>query len=62
MDIHQIIMVLENRLISLNDLRRTALTSGDLSRLNDLDADLQTTKNSIATVKKALELELSTST
>lgn len=47
---------MQNRLIALNEARKFAVNSGDLDKVNQIDADLITTMTSIDQIKASLNL------
>lgn len=56
MTLHEILMIMQNRIISLNEARKAAYVSGDLERVTQIDTDLVTTWTSIEKIKNTIEL------
>lgn len=56
MTLHEILLIMQNRIISLNEARKAAVVAGDLERVTQIDTDLLTTWSSIEKIKGAIEL------
>lgn len=56
MTLHEILMIMQNRIISLNEARKAAYVAGDLERVTQIDTDLVTTWTSIEKIKNTIEL------
>jgi hypothetical protein len=53
MKIEEIIFILENRIKSLMQQRDNAIMSGNLDIVNQIDAELVETQNTLETLKKS---------
>jgi hypothetical protein len=51
MQIVEIVQIMENRLLTLVQIRDQAVSTGDLQRVMEIDMNIETTKNSIAQLK-----------
>lgn len=56
MTLHEILMIMQNRIIALNEARKAAYSAGDLERVTQIDTDLATTYTSIEKLKSTMEL------
>lgn len=54
MKIEEILIILQNRLITLTEARKSAAAAGDLERVVQIDGDLLTTVSTIETMKQAI--------
>lgn len=54
MTLEELLAVMQNRLITLNEARKTAFTAGDLDRINQIDGDLLTTATTILQLRTAI--------
>lgn len=53
MTIDEVLVILQNRLITLTEARKAAVNVGDLERVVQIDGDLLTTVTSIEKIKLA---------
>ena len=53
MTIDEIIVILQNRLVNLEETRKQAVASGLLDQVNALDADIISTKNSLQALQQS---------
>lgn len=51
MQIFEIIQIMENRLLTLIQVKEQAVATGDLQRVMEVDINIETTKNSIIKLK-----------
>lgn len=54
MRIEELLIIMQNRLIALNEARKSALSAGDPEKVVQIDNDLLTTNISIEQLKKML--------
>ena len=54
MTLHEVLIILQNRLINLQETRKLAVTSGNLEQVNSIDVDIETTTISIDQLKISL--------
>lgn len=54
MRIEDILIILQNRLITLTEARKSAVAAGDLERVVQIDGDLLTTVSTIETMKQTI--------
>lgn len=54
MKLEEIMVIMENRMLSLNDNRKSAVDSGDIDRVSKIDADLVSTQTTIDQLKITL--------
>jgi hypothetical protein len=52
MTIDEVLVIMQNRLLTLNAARTAAIAAGDLERVNQIDGDLLTTYSSIDQIVK----------
>jgi len=57
MQLNEILIILQNRLASLNEARKSAVAIGDLANVAKIDNDLMTTVTSIEELKKLISLQ-----
>ena len=53
MKLQDILVIMQNRLLNLNETRKLAVISGNLEQVMSIDADINTTENSIQQLKTA---------
>ena len=53
MKLQDILVIMQNRMLSLNEARKAAVISGNLEQVMSIDADINTTENSIQQLKTA---------
>jgi len=58
MTITELLTIMQNRLLTLNEARKAAVTAGDLERVVQIDGDLVTTYTTVEKLQKAVELGL----
>lgn len=56
MTLNEILIILQNRLINLQETRKLAVASGNLDQVNSIDIDIETTTVSIEQIKSSLGL------
>lgn len=56
MTITELIVIMQNRLLTLNEARKSAVLAGDLERVVQIDGDLATTCTTVEKLQKAVEL------
>jgi hypothetical protein len=54
MKIEDILIILQNRLITLTEARKSAVSAGDLERVVQIDGDLMSTVSTIETMKQTI--------
>lgn len=54
MKLIEVLTVMQNRVLTLNEAKRLATTAGDLTRLNEIEADLLTTRTTIEQISRQL--------
>lgn len=54
MTLNEILIILQNRLINLQETRKLAVASGNLEQVNSIDVDIETTTISISQIKASL--------
>ena len=54
MKLQDILVIMQNRMLSLNEARKAAVISGNLEQVMLIDADINTTENSIQQLKTAI--------
>jgi len=57
MQLNEILTILQNRLASLNEARKSSVAIGDLANVAKIDNDLMTTVTSIEEIKKLISLQ-----
>jgi hypothetical protein len=55
MKLEEVMVIMQNRMISLNDIRNGAACSGDIDIINKIDADLMSTQTTIDQLKITLQ-------
>jgi|688.fasta_scaffold636794_2 hypothetical protein len=58
MKLQELITIMQNRLITLNEARKSASAAGDLERVTQIDNDLLTTSISIDQIKRMLDTSI----
>lgn len=58
MRLDELLVIMQNRLLTLNEARKAAVNAGDLERVVQLDSDLLSTVTSIEQLKKTIEMGL----
>ena len=58
MTITELLTIMQNRLLTLNEARKSAVLAGDLERVVQIDGDLVTTYTTVEKLQKAVELGL----
>jgi hypothetical protein len=56
MKLDYLLSIMQNRVLTLTEARKAAVTSGDIERIDQIDADLLTTENTVEQIKRALQL------
>lgn len=54
MKLIEVLTVMQNRVLTLNEAKKLATTAGDLTRLNEIEADLLTTRTTIEQISRQL--------
>lgn len=57
MTIQEVLVIMQNRIIHLNEARKAAVNMGDLDGVVKIDTDLVTTQGSIEKIKLLLQLQ-----
>lgn len=60
MTLNEILIILQNRVIALNESKKMAVSSGDLQKTVEIDNDLITTLTSIELISQSLTSVTST--
>jgi len=55
MKLDYLLTIMQNRILTLTEARKAAVTSGDIERVAQLDADLLTTEDTVEKIKTLLE-------
>lgn len=56
MTLNEILLIMQNRILYLNEAKKSAILCGDLERVTQIEADLATTKSSLEKIKQFVEL------
>jgi hypothetical protein len=56
MKLDEILVIMQNRILGLNESRKAAVVSGNLEQVMSIDADINTTENSIQQLKTAMSV------
>ncbi len=56
MKLDHILSIMQNRILTLTEARKTAVTAGDIERIEQLDGDILTTENTVEQIKSMLQL------
>lgn len=56
MTLNEVLVIMQNRIVTLNEARKAAATAGDLDRVNQVDGDLLTTLSTIERLKETINL------
>jgi hypothetical protein len=56
MTVQELLVIMQNRLLTLNEARKSAINLGDLEQVNRIDGDLITTYATVEKIQKATEL------
>jgi hypothetical protein len=56
MTLNEVLIILQNRLINLQETRKLTVASGNLEQVNSIDIDIETTTLSIEQIKTSLGL------
>ena len=54
MKLIEVLTIMQNRVLTLNEAKKLATTVGDLTRLNEIEADLLTTRTTIEQISRQL--------
>lgn len=54
MTLSEVLVILQNRIISLQEAKKTAIATGELQKVIDLDNDLITTSTTIEVITKSI--------
>jgi hypothetical protein len=57
MKLDYLLSIMQNRILTLTEARKTAVTSGDIERVDQLDKDLLTTENTVMQIKNILQTQ-----
>ena len=55
MKLDLLLTIMQNRILTLTEARKAAVTSGDIERVAQLDADLLTTEDTVEKIKTLLQ-------
>jgi hypothetical protein len=55
MKLDNLLLIMQNRVLSLTEARKTAVIAGDIERIEQIDGDLLTTENTVEQLKRALQ-------
>ena len=55
MKLDYLLSIMQNRVLSLTEARKAAVTSGDIERVEQLDRDLLTTEDTVEQIKRILQ-------
>ncbi len=55
MKLDYLLAIMQNRVLSLTEARKAAVTAGDIERIEQIDGDLLTTENTVEQLKRALQ-------
>ena len=55
MTLNEILLIMQNRILTLNEARKAAVTAGDLERVTQIESDLLTTLTSIEQMKITIQ-------
>lgn len=56
MTLNEVLVIMNNRLVTLNEARKAAVAAGDLEKVVQIDGDLITTVSSIEQLKNTIQL------
>jgi hypothetical protein len=56
MKLDYLLSIMQNRILTLTEARKSAVTSGDIERVAQLDADLLTTEDTVEKIKNLLQV------
>jgi hypothetical protein len=56
MKLDYLLTIMQNRILTLTEARKAAVTSGDIERVAQLDADLLTTEDTVEKIKNLLQV------
>lgn len=56
MTLTEILVIMQHRIIALNEARKAASLAGDLEKVTQIDADLTTTATTIDKIKDSISL------
>jgi hypothetical protein len=56
MTLHEVLVIMNNRVITLNEARKAAVAAGDLEKVIQIDGDLMSTFTTIDQLKNTIEL------
>ena len=56
MKLDYLLTIMQNRILTLTEARKAAVTSGDIERVAQLDADLLTTEDTVEKIKTLLQV------
>ena len=55
MTLNEILVIMQNRILTLNEARKAAVTAGDIERVIQIEGDLLTTWTSVEKIKAAID-------
>jgi hypothetical protein len=55
MKLQDILVIMQNRILSLNEARKLAVNSGNIEQIGLIDSDLLSTQNTIKTIEDSLK-------
>jgi hypothetical protein len=56
MTLHEVLVIMNNRVITLGEARKAAVAAGDLEKVIQIDGDLMSTFTTIDQLKNSIEL------
>jgi hypothetical protein len=56
MKLDLLLTIMQNRVLTLTEARKAAVTSGDIERVAQLDGDLLTTEDTVEQIKNLLQV------
>ena len=56
MTLQEVLVIMNNRIITLNEARKAASAAGDLEKVIQIDGDLMTTLSTIEQLKSTIQL------
>ena len=56
MTLNEVLVIMNNRIITLNEARKAAVAAGDLEKVIQIDGDLMTTLTTIEKLKETISL------
>jgi hypothetical protein len=57
MKLDYLLSIMQNRILTLTEARKAAVTAGDIERVDQLDGDLLTTEDTVVQIKNLLQTQ-----